>query len=46
MVQNDLLSSLKAESEAAAAEMDKQYLQGLNVSVYRCVARVFESLDD
>ncbi|KAE9151322.1 hypothetical protein PF005_g6335 [Phytophthora fragariae] len=27
---NDLLSSLKAESDAAAAEMDKQYLKGLN----------------
>ncbi|KAG3003838.1 hypothetical protein JG687_00012125 [Phytophthora cactorum] len=27
---NDLLSSLKAESDAAAAEMDKQYLSGLN----------------
>ncbi|CAH0482411.1 unnamed protein product [Peronospora belbahrii] len=27
---NDLLSSLKAESDAAAAEMDKQYLSGVN----------------
>ncbi|KAG7387258.1 hypothetical protein PHYPSEUDO_014544 [Phytophthora pseudosyringae] len=27
---NDLLSSLKAESDAAAAEMDKQYLSGLS----------------
>ncbi|KUF96056.1 hypothetical protein AM588_10006241 [Phytophthora nicotianae] len=27
---NGLLSSLKAESDAAAAEMDKQYLSGLN----------------
>ncbi|KAG6614665.1 mitochondrion protein [Phytophthora cinnamomi] len=27
---NVLLSSLKAESDAAAAEMDKQYLKGLN----------------
>ncbi|KAL4102688.1 hypothetical protein PRIC1_006431 [Phytophthora ramorum] len=27
---NDLLSSLKAESDAAAADMDKQYLSGLH----------------
>ncbi|KAG1704549.1 hypothetical protein DVH05_005480 [Phytophthora capsici] len=27
---NELLNSLKAESDAAAAEMDKQYLSGLN----------------
>ncbi|KAL3665460.1 hypothetical protein V7S43_009495 [Phytophthora oleae] len=27
---NDLLNSLKAESDAAAAEMDEQYLSGLN----------------
>ncbi|RLN59247.1 hypothetical protein BBJ28_00010489, partial [Nothophytophthora sp. Chile5] len=37
---NDLLSSLKAESNAAAAEMDKQYLSGLHLDANALAIRV------